>query len=218
MLESPRGFKLNSSEFPNPRADYGLSILPSKIPCKRSESRTRAGLLCGISRLFFHRDPVVSFQLLRMKGERVSSVAFDRNASADLWRNTVSQIPSVFGRLVYLASLRNANTGAYEHHGLALVFGEDEANKAMKTSHAAVFTEWLSFDIEQQKADLDLYISGLFEDKRLVIETWTRLAPYRNLLPASVRGAERRLYMADFTALLELLQSAYGVASPDPDA
>jgi hypothetical protein len=153
-----------------------------------------------------------------MRGERVSSVAFDRSASADLWRNTVSQIPSVFGRLVYLASLRNSNTGAYEHHGLALVFGEDEANKAMKNSHAAVFAEWLSFDIEQQKADLDLYISGLFEDRRLVIETWTRLAPYRNLLPASVRGVERRLYIADFTALLELLQSAYGVSSPGPDA
>jgi hypothetical protein len=153
-----------------------------------------------------------------MKGERSAGVSFDRSASADLWRNTISQIPSVFGRLVYLASLRNPNNGGYEHHGLALVFGEDEANKALKNSHAAVFAEWLSFNIEQQKADLDLYIAGLFEDKRVVVETWIRLAPYRNLLPASVRGLERRLYVADFTALLELFKAAYGVAVPDPDA
>jgi hypothetical protein len=145
-------------------------------------------------------------------------LTFDRSAAADLWRNTISQIPSVFGRLVYLASLRNPNNGSYEHHGLALVFGEDEANKALKTSHAAVFAEWLSFNLEQQKADLDLYISALFEDKRVVIENWIRLAPYRNLLPASVRGVERRLYIADFTALLELFKAAYGVAVPDPDA
>ena len=153
-----------------------------------------------------------------MKGEKGAGLTFDRSAAADLWRNTISQIPSVFGRLVYLASLRNPNNGSYEHHGLALVFGEDEANKALKTSHAAVFAEWLSFNLEQQKADLDLYISALFEDKRVVIENWIRLAPYRNLLPASVRGVERRLYIADFTALLELFKAAYGVAVPDPDA
>jgi hypothetical protein len=153
-----------------------------------------------------------------MKGEKVAGLTFDRSAAADLWRNTISQIPSVFGRLVYLASLRNPNNGSYEHHGLALVFGEDEANKALKTSHAAVFAEWLSFNLEQQKADLDLYISALFEDKRVVIENWIRLAPYRNLLPASVRGVERRLYIADFTALLELFKAAYGVAVHDPDA
>jgi len=153
-----------------------------------------------------------------MKAERTAGVVFDRSAAADLWRNTVSQIPSVFGRLVYLASLRNPNNGSYEHHGLALVFGEEEANKALKNSHSAVFADWLSFNIEQQKADLDLYISGLFEDKRLVVETWIRLAPYKNLLPASVRGVERRLYAADFAALLEMFKSAYGVDVPDPDA
>src|ERR1700761_2911220 len=133
-----------------------------------------------------------------MKGEKAPSVAFDRSAAADLWRNTISQIPTVFGRLVYLASLRNSNNGAYEHHGLALVFGEEEAHKALKNSHSAVFAEWLSFNIEQQKADLDLYLSTLFEDKRLVVETWIRLAPYRNLPPASVRGVEKRLYIAEF--------------------
>ena len=153
-----------------------------------------------------------------MKGEKAAGVAFDRSAASDLWRNTVSQIPSVFGRLVYLASLRNPNNGCYEHHGLALVFGEDDANKALKNSHLAVFSDWLSFNIEQQKADLDLYISGLFENKRLVVETWIQLAPYKNLIPASLRGVERRLYLADFTALLELLKAAYGVAVPDPDA
>ena len=142
-----------------------------------------------------------------MKGERAAGVVFDRSAAADLWRNTVSQIPSVFGRLVYLASLRNPNNGSYEHHGLALVFGEDEADKALKNSHAAVFAEWLTFNIEQQKADLDLYISGLFENKRVVIETWMRLAPYRNLPPTSVRSVEKHLYIADFTAILDLLKA-----------
>jgi len=151
-----------------------------------------------------------------MKGGNIGA-ALDRSAASDLWRNTLSQIPSVFGRMVYLASLRNPNSGRYEHHGLALIFGEDEANKALKKSHSQLFAEWLSFNVEQQKADLDLYISGLFEDKRVVVETWLKLAPYRNLIPTTVRGVERRLYIADLTALMELLKNAYAAGAPDRD-
>lgn len=142
----------------------------------------------------------------------------DRSAASDLWRHTLSQIPTVFGRLVYLSSLRNANTGKYEHHGLSLVFGDEEANRALKKSHSQAFEEWLSFNIEQQKADLDLYLSSLFEDKRTVLETWLKLAPYRNLVPSSIRTVERRLYLADLTAIIQLLKNEYAVSSPDPDA
>lgn len=144
--------------------------------------------------------------------------AFERSAASDLWRNTLSQIPTVFGRLVYLASLRNANNGTYEHYGLALVFGEDEANRALRDSHSTIFAEWLTFNLEEQKADLDLYLAELFEDKRQVIETWVRLAPYQNLVPASIRSVERRLYINDLTTLMELFRNAYGVAAPDRDA
>jgi hypothetical protein len=158
-----------------------------------------------------------------VRGERGAesarpAVIFDRSAASDLWRNTLSQIPTVFGRLVYLASLRNPNNGHYEHHGLALVFGEDEANSALRDSHSAVFAGWLTFNLEQQKADLDLYLAGLFEDKRTVIQHWVRVAPYQNLVPASFRGVERRLYISDLAALMELFRNVHGVAAPDPDA
>ena len=153
-----------------------------------------------------------------MKTRADSSGPFARTAIADLWRNTLAQIPSAFGKLVYLSSLRDANTGRYEHHGLAQVFSEEEANKALRRSHAQAFAEWLSFNIEQQKADLDLYISALFEEKRTVLETWLRLAPYRNLTPTAVKSVERRLYLADLKAILELLKNECGVSVPDPDA
>lgn len=153
-----------------------------------------------------------------MKRVKPDIAAYGHAAVSDLWRNTLTQIPSVFGRLVYLSSLRNPNNGRYEHHGLALIFGEDEANRALRKSHQKTFSEWLAFNLEEQKADLDLYISGLEETKRTVLETWVKLAPYRNLIPASVRGVERRLYITDLTALLELLRNASDVAAPDPDA
>jgi hypothetical protein len=141
----------------------------------------------------------------------------ERGAVPDVWRRTLSQIETVFGRLVYLSGLRDANSGRYEHHGLALVFGEDEADQALRDSHEITFAEWLSFNLERQKADLDLYLSHLTARKRTAVDTWLRLRPYRNLVPTRSAEPERMLYLSDFEVLLDLLRNEYGVADPDSD-
>jgi hypothetical protein len=143
---------------------------------------------------------------------------WQRGSAADLWRHTLSQIHCIFGRLVYLSSLRNANTGRYEHHGLALVFGADEADSTLRRSHQEAFDEWLGFNIEQQKADLDLYFSEQGADRRTIVDTWLRLASYRNLVPASAEPMQRQLYLADLETILGLLKNEYGVAAPGPTA
>ncbi|MDP1532609.1 MAG: hypothetical protein Q8L92_03395, partial [Rubrivivax sp.] len=48
-----------------------------------------------------------------------------KSASDDVWRRTLRQIPTVYGRLVYLAQRRSPDSGLYEHHGLAKMFGEE---------------------------------------------------------------------------------------------
>src|SRR6476469_9642109 len=101
-----------------------------------------------------------------------AKTTLDRGAASDLWRHTLSQIPSVFGRLVYLSSLRNLNTDTYEHHGFALMFGDDDSHRTLRQSHSQAFAEWLSYTLEQQKADLDLYLSVLGNNKRSIIEAW----------------------------------------------
>lgn len=144
--------------------------------------------------------------------------ALERGPASDLWRNTLSQIPTVFGRLIYLSALRGPNSGVYEHHGLSLVFGPRAANEALRRSHEATFREWLGFSLEQQKADLDLYLTGLVDERAAVVDTWLRLNPYRNLLPLSARTSDQELFLVDFRALLEILRNVYGVAVPDRDA
>ena len=142
----------------------------------------------------------------------------ERGAASDLWRHTLSQIPSVFGRLVYLSGLREANTGRYAHHGLALMFGERESDRALKESHNTAIDEWLNYGLEQQKADLDLYLSGVTVDKRTVLDSWLRTSPYRNLTPATIKGPAKKLFISDLETLLELLRNELGVVVDDPDA
>lgn len=147
-----------------------------------------------------------------------SKGTLERGPASDLWRNTLSQIPTVFGRMIYLSTLRGQNSGVYEHYGLSQRFGPRAANEALRRSHEEAFRTWLSFDLEQQKADLDLYLSGLVEERAAVVDTWLRLNPYRNLTPLSARSGDQELFLVDFRAVLEILRNECGVVSPDRDA
>jgi hypothetical protein len=149
---------------------------------------------------------------------REANDTLDRRALADVWRHTLSQVPTAFGKLVYLASLRNPNSGRYEHHGLALLFGADQANRALKQSHKQVFADWLAYNIEEQLADLELYLSDLPEDRKTVMRAWSRIEPYKNLIPAAAKDVERRLYLSDLRAMIELLRGAAGDDDLDPDS
>jgi hypothetical protein len=154
----------------------------------------------------------------RGSSEQDQEMTFDRSPASDLWRLTLSQIPTTFGRLVFLSTLRDPNTGVYAHYGFAQRVGEQAADETLRQSHLQCFSEWLAFGLEEQKADLDLYLAGIDSDKKTILETWIRTRPYRNLIPAAAPEIERELYTSDLEALLELLTVVYGVASPDQNA
>jgi hypothetical protein len=142
---------------------------------------------------------------------------FRRGAPEDLWRHTLSQISTVFGRLVYLSLLRNHNTGHYEHHGFAQTYGPEAADRAMRESHEAIFSEWIALDLASQKSDLDEYLGSLGEDPHKLVDVWLRLAPYRGYVPTAVRAADRALFHADLETLLETFRGGLGVSHPDRD-
>jgi hypothetical protein len=155
----------------------------------------------------------------RLGMERIRTYELERDAVDNLWQRTLLHIPSSYGRLVYLASLRNPDTGRYEHYGLSLNPNNADANRAVRQSHEAIFQEWVGYSLEHKKADLDLYITTIEEvDKTQLIDAWLRLTPYKNLVPASIQGPERQRHISDFEALLGLLKNVYGVPCPYLDA
>jgi len=137
---------------------------------------------------------------------------------AESWHRTLTGIPTVLGRLAYLASLRNTNTGTYEHFGLAQKVGAGDVDRLLRRSHLEVFQEWLCFGLERQKQELEQYFSELEGDKREILANWLSLEPYGIWVPAESRDVERKLFYTDLEVVLELIRTEYGVASRDPDS
>lgn len=114
------------------------------------------------------------------------------------WRSTLTQIPTVFGRLEYLAGLRDEQTGCYQDPAQSAPSGNEDTDRALRHSHHQVFSQWLRFNLAAQKSDLDEYLrlSGSLRVPRY----------YRTFVPAAARDVERQLYITDLETLLELVR------------
>jgi hypothetical protein len=135
----------------------------------------------------------------------------------DLWRHTLARISTMFGKVLYLASLRNQTSGVYEHPGLARMVGEEEAGETLRRSHMRVFQDWLCLNLEQQKADLQEYLAET-PDPAAVLANWVASAAYQSWVPSSAQEVERRLFVGDLETLLALLRREYAASSPDSES
>lgn len=136
----------------------------------------------------------------------------------DLWMREMSLIKTSYGQLVFLAGLRNPDSGRYEYYGCAEHTSSSSVSQALARLHEEIFREWVTYTLERKKADIEGYISGLDIDRADLIDAWLRLTPYKNLVPGAIQGPERQKHVSDFEAILGLLKNVYGVASPDRDA
>jgi len=115
-----------------------------------------------------------------------------------MWRKTLARICTRFGRLVFLASLRDSFTDQYAHPPLSQVVGREITDRTLRDSHHEIFAEWLGFTLAEQKADLDAYLAECAAPAAAAI-------PYRDLAPASAHPVERQLYLTDIETLLQLV-------------
>lgn len=131
----------------------------------------------------------------------------ERSALADLCKHTLSRIPTVCGRLIYLATLRDLNSGTYRHHGLITAFGRDEAVRALRESHNATFQGWLKLSLAEKNEDLRDYLRALEDPQEEIVQHWLQSGVYRSYVPAAAMKPEADLFCRDLETLLELLRN-----------
>jgi len=133
-----------------------------------------------------------------------------------IWRNTILQVPTVFGRLVFLASLRDPSSGRYRSGALDSLLGPEDTDRAIRHSHHQVFSQWLAFSLSEQKQDISQFLND--PRRPAAGPAWRSVVTYRQLIPASAREVERQLYFADLETLLELLKAEHAGVFSAPEA
>jgi hypothetical protein len=178
-------------------------------PAVRLEFAKNSGVMLTFYRYRIRTEcPRVRVSLdVEVSNSPVSPDPFQRPGQ-DLWRKTISQIPTHFGRLRYLASLRDAHTGKYTHQSLNSALGADDADRLLCHAHHKVFSEWLCFSLAEQKADLDDFLSS--PQRQISFQEC------RDLVPAGAREVERQLFVTDLEMVLELMRLALDGVSGTP--
>lgn len=127
-------------------------------------------------------------------------------ACEDLKNRTLLTLPSHFGRLIYLASMRDYNTGQYYHDGLAKRFSEEAATEALAKCHREVFHFLLGSPLAELVGELERYVGVTPTEIDRMLDTWERLQPYRVAVPAQSNPVLAEFFTSNVKIALAILK------------
>lgn len=106
---------------------------------------------------------------------------------------TLLGIPSVFERLIYVASLANGVSDGVE------------SQQAVRAEHQAVFEDWLALNLRDKQADLEVCAADLGHSASGLMRHWIQLRQQRHLLPSSALAPQRELFMMELEVLFVVI-------------
>lgn len=130
----------------------------------------------------------------------------NRRIVQDFTLTTLAAIPTFFGRLIYLASLRDLSSGRYHHEGLAALYPDEAIQEALKLCHSQIFERILESPLEQQGRELHLCLEKMDGGAAVAVEHWLRMESYRMLAPEEAVDYLKDLFCSNLRALLEVLR------------
>ena len=128
----------------------------------------------------------------------------------DFTSRTLAAIPSDFGRLYYVSSLKNPNTGRYQHDGLADLYSEDSVQEALAQCHEEVFSRILEAPLNDQERDLRkcIEVAEVAGDKFwAVVESWRESRFFRTMCPEGLPDYLGDLFCSNMGALLTIFSA-----------
>jgi hypothetical protein len=126
----------------------------------------------------------------------------------DFEQRTLVGLEGHFCQLVYLASLRDYNTGRYHHYGLEGRFAPEAVDEGLHQCHVRVFEELVSLPLKEQTEDLLNFFESLKEDKRRLVVVWKRLRSYQILPPEDCHPLARELFDVNIKIMLRILRES----------
>ena len=144
--------------------------------------------------------------------EVLTQLQQNRRIIQDFSLTTLAAIPSEFGRLIYISSLRDLSSGRYEHAGLSALYREEAVQQALAKCHEEVFGRILETSLALQERDLRACFENMPDGLDSAVGHWSGLQAYRVLLPEHSPDYLKDLFCSNLRALLEILQAECATA------
>jgi hypothetical protein len=141
-----------------------------------------------------------------------------QEAYDDILRRSLSKITCDLGRLIYLASTRDYNTGSYHHDGLATRFSPEVARKALEIAHRQVFFKVSAYSLQELVGEIENYFAASREDPEQVLSIWQKLEPFRIAVPVEVNPVISRLFLSNIRLALAIFRFRHRPLPSDPSA
>ena len=130
-----------------------------------------------------------------------------QQAAEDLRYRTLSAISRPLDRLIYLASMRDYNTGLYYHEGLASRFTQEAACEALADCHAEVFRQLVRCSIDDLVRQMEAYMNSTHTSPVEFLAAWMKLEPYRVTVPVETDPLSVDLLFSNFRIALAILEA-----------
>jgi hypothetical protein len=114
--------------------------------------------------------------------------------------------PTIFGRLVCVATLRNPPTGTYFHAVLGKVLDGKVVDDILRREHRNRFSHWLGLKLSQQRGDLCRYFDSGDSTERSCVRYWLNYDLPDLLIPSESLAPEQSLFMHDIRWVLESIR------------
>ena len=157
-------------------------------------------------------DPAVAGKRVQKSEQRLLVESIDRFRRSrcvfeDFTSRTLAAIPSEFGRLYYVSSLKDSLTGRYQHDGLMDMYSETSVQEALGQCHEELFSRILETPLSEQERDLRKCLDMTGDRFWSFVDTWQSDKSFQAMCPEGLPGYLKDLFCSNVGALLAIFSS-----------
>jgi hypothetical protein len=148
----------------------------------------------------------------RILCETSTAVSHEEPSSLDAVRDDILRalrvsLPNDLSRLIFLAILRDNNSGHYYHPEVAQRFSVEVADQAMLACHHQIYERVVALPLEDLTDQLDAYMATVRAPKERLIESWTKLRAYRATIPMDADPISTEIFFMKVGVAVAILEA-----------